>query len=495
MSVKNGFQRLRYFTSSIKFRLWRIFLLFTAAILMFLFISQVVIMPAIYEFIKTQECISTALEIKDAWNTDSIRSVIDENARKKQLGILIHLPSSVTGGLPFTYSRDTTGSSIVIDKRVSDEIVEELRTARSGMMFFPVDDDSKQSFLLAAYVGEAEDPVGYIFIYAFLEPTGTTTQILASIFVMSALVIITVAVVVSILISSRISAPLIRLSRSTNKLITGDFKVETMPNDYSEIVVLTDNLNRASAEIAKTENLRKDLLANISHDLRTPLTMIKAYAEMIRDLSGNNPEKREKHLGVIIDEADRLSLLVNDILNLSKLQSGSVELDLRVLNFTSLLKEIVSRFSMLDETKIILECDKSDIFIKADSKQIGQAVYNLLINAINYSGVDVVTVRLHDRGDGTVRFEVADKGVGISAENLPYIWERYYKVNRSENYKRAVKGTGLGLSIVRGVFECHGFRYGVESEEGKGTTFWFECERVQPQDSAAADGTQEGGEN
>ena len=139
---------------------------------------------------------------------------------------------------------------------------------------------------------------------------------------------------------------------------------------------------------------------------------------------------------------------------------------------------------MLDETKIELICDE-EIYINADSKQIGQAVYNLIINAINYSGVDTVTVKLYDIGNDNVRFEVSDKGVGISAEQLPYIWDRYYKVNRSENYKRTVKGTGLGLSIVKGVFECHGFRYGVESTEGAGTTFWFECRRERPDNENA----------
>ena len=473
-----------FFLKSIRFKIWRSFFLFTVAILTFLFISQVVLMPAIYQFIKTQECVSTALEIKDAWNSPELNSVIDDNARNKQLGILIHLPTSSIGGLPFTYSRDTTGSSVSIDRRVSDEMVEELRNSKTGMVFFPVDDDTKESFLLATYVGTSQDPVGYIFIYAFLEPTGTTTQILANIFLMSSLVIILVGLVFAVIISSSISKPIINISKSAYKLITGEFDMTSSPHDYSEIVVLTDNLNKASAEISKTEKLRKDLLANISHDLRTPLTMIKAYAEMIRDLSGNNPEKREKHLGVIIDEADRLSLLVNDILNLSKLQSGAIQLDLRKIDFSSQLKDIVSRFVMLDETKIELICDE-EIYINADSKQIGQAVYNLIINAINYSGVDTVTVKLYDIGNDNVRFEVSDKGVGISAEQLPYIWDRYYKVNRSENYKRTVKGTGLGLSIVKGVFECHGFRYGVESTEGAGTTFWFECRRERPDNENA----------
>jgi signal transduction histidine kinase len=476
--VKNG---MSFFRRSIRFKIWRSFFLFTVAILTFLFVSQVVVMPAIYRFIKTQECISTAVDIKKSWYTDNIKNVIDDNARMKQLGILIHFPTSITGGLPFTYSRDTTGSSVSIDKRVSDEMVTELQNSKTGMVFFPVDDETKESFLLATYVGTAAEPVGYIFIYAFLEPTGTTTQILANIFLMSSLVIICVALVVSVIISSRISEPIIRLSRSTDKLITGEFDVAASPQDYSEIVILTDNLNKASAEINKTENLRKDLLANISHDLRTPLTMIKAYAEMIRDLSGNNPEKREKHLGVIIDETDRLTQLVNDVLNLSKLQSGAIELNRKVINFSSVLKDIVTRFAMLDETKILLECE-DNIYASLDTTQIGQAVYNLIINAINYSGVDIVTVRLYAIDGNKARFEVEDKGVGISAKDLPHIWDRYYKVNRSENYKRAVKGSGLGLSIVRGVLECHGFKYGVESEEGKGTLFWFECEREEPSD-------------
>ena len=464
---------------SIRFKLWNIFLAFSIAILAFLFVSQVVLMPEIYRFIKTQECISTATEIKNAWYTDDVIKIVDDNAQHKQLDILIHFPSSVTGGPPLNYSSNTTGSFTAIARRVSDEMIEELKNSKSGMVFFPVNDDKNQSFLLASYVGTAENMVGYIFIYAFLEPTGTTTQILTSIFIMSALIVLIVSFIASMFISSRIARPIVRISRSADKLITGEFDLETNPDDFSEIKLLNDNLRKASFEISRTENLRKDLIANISHDLRTPLTMIKAYAEMIRDLSGNNPEKREKHLQVIIDETDRLTLLVSDLLNLSKLQSGTVRLDKQIIDFSSVLSEIVSRFSMLDETKIVLDCEK-DIYIDVDQKQIGQAVYNLIINAINYSGVDTVNVNLHRTDSGNVRFEVADKGIGISADQLPYIWDRYYKVNRSENYKRTVKGTGLGLSIVKGVFEYHGFEYGVDSEEGNGTTFWFICKRENP---------------
>lgn len=438
-------------------------------------------LPVIYEYSKTQESVSTALEIKRTWieeDFSAVKSLVDESAKEKQLDILIHIPSANTGGPSLTYSRDSTGSSASINRRISDVMVEELLTSKTGMLYFPINEDERKSFLLATYVGKSDSILGYAFIYTYLEPPGTTLDILRNIFLTSSTVLILFGFIVSFFISNQISMPIIRLSKSAKKLITGEFNVSIGKDEYTEIKLLTENLNMASTEISRTETLRKDLLANVSHDLRTPLTMIKAYAEMIRDLSGDSPEKREKHLQVIIDETDRLTLLVSDILNLSKLQSGIIEMDIRVINFSVHLKEIVSRFSMLEKTEVNLELEE-DIYINADNKQLGQAVYNLITNAINYSGEDKVTVRLYNIKSSRMRFEVSDTGIGIPKEQLPYIWERYYKVDRSENYKRTVKGTGLGLSIVKGVFERHGFEYGVDSELGKGSTFWFECAVVK----------------
>ncbi len=466
---------------SIRFRIWIIFLAFTFVILLFIYVSQVVFLPLIYEYMKTQESVLTADEIKRAWvetGYSAAVKTVEKNAKAKQMDILIHIPESATGGLPLTYSCNSTGSSVSIYYRVSDAMVEELKASKNGMIFYPVKGEDRQSVLMATYVGQPEHIIGYIFVYTYLELNDATTQILKTILLMSSSVLICFSFFISFFISNQVARPIINISRSAQKLITGEFNVQVSRHEYTEIKRLTENLNTASEEIARTETLQKDLMANVSHDLRTPLTMIKAYAEMIRDLSGDNPEKRQKHLQVIIDETDRLTLLVSDILNLSKLQSGTLEMDIRPIHFSEDLKEIVSRFSMLEQTEIHLEAEE-DIYINADHKQLGQAVYNLIINAINYSGENTVTVRLYTIKGGKVRFEVSDSGVGIPKEQLPYIWERYYKVDRSENHKRAVKGTGLGLSIVKGVFERHGFRYGVESEVGKGSTFWFECGSVK----------------
>ena len=220
-------------------------------------------------------------------------------------------------------------------------------------------------------------------------------------------------------------------------------------------------------------------MSNISHDLRTPLTMIKAYAEMIRDLSGDNPEKRERHLKVIIDETDRLSSLVTDILDLSKLQAGVAEMHLETFNFSARLSGVISRFDIMKENDgIVIDLRaEDDIMITADITKLEQVVYNLINNAVTYTGDDnTVIVKLFRKENGMVRFEVEDHGEGISPENLPYIWDRYYKVSeQNSTHKRAKMGSGIGLSIVKNVLEQHRFQFGADSAQGRGSTFWFEA--------------------
>ncbi|MGN0679658.1 MAG: sensor histidine kinase, partial [Oscillospiraceae bacterium] len=306
----------------------------------------------------------------------------------------------------------------------------------------------------------------------------TTVSIFVRQFFFVGIIIMILTVFMSTLFSYNLSEPIIRISKSAKDLPKGKFNAKIEKHDYEEIKQLAETLTSASSEIAKSEDLRRELMANISHDLRTPLTMIKAYAEMIRDISGENPEKREKHLKVIIDETDRLSSLVNDILDLSKLQAGVQEMNLETFNFSERLSGVISRFDILRENDgIVVDLQvEPDILITADITKLEQVVYNLTNNAVTYAGDDnMVIVRLFRKGN-MVRFEVEDHGEGISAENLPYIWDRYYKVSeRNKTHKRAKMGSGIGLSIVKSVLEQHNFSFGAESVEGQGSTFWFEA--------------------
>ncbi|HEX3026915.1 MAG TPA: HAMP domain-containing sensor histidine kinase, partial [Clostridia bacterium] len=227
-------------------------------------------------------------------------------------------------------------------------------------------------------------------------------------------------------------------------------------------------------ELSKTEELRRELIANISHDLRTPLTMVKMYAELIRDVSGDKPEKRNAHTQVIIEESDRLSSLITEVLDLSKLQSGTAQISRKEFDLAEKSRVILNRFQALSERQgyvFSIDCD-SDAWVNADEQKIEQVIYNLVSNAVNYTGEDKkVAIRVKKTGS-KVRFSVSDTGKGIPKEECGQIWERYYKAK--ETHKRAVVGTGLGLSIVKGILDAHNADYGVDSTVGTGSTFWFE---------------------
>ena len=242
---------------------------------------------------------------------------------------------------------------------------------------------------------------------------------------------------------------------------------------------LSDVLNATALELNKNENLRRELIANVSHDLRTPLTMIIAYAEVMRDLPGENTPE---NVQVVIDEAERLTNLVNDMLDISKLQAGVMVKNAEVYNLTQSIQSVFERYNKLKEQDgytIEFEFDR-EAQVEADEYKIFQVIYNLINNAINYTEKNkTVWVRQKVIGE-KVRIEVTDSGEGIAPEALPYVWERYYKVDKT--HKRAVMGTGLGLSIVKNILELHNADYGVESEVGQGSTFWFELE-IQKEES------------
>lgn len=476
----------RVFFSSIRFRVWMTFMLFSIVLLVVLYASQVIFFPTFYRHMKTQETIETADSIKEAWTSETLdsyetlKNMINSLSGDRQQFICINIPFNDGTNNAITYASDRSagigGSTLTAS--LKDEYKEDIFDEPNGQKLYQVTDAGKDALRLITYVGTPDKVELYIIVSSYIETLGTTSEILKYQFYISAGILILLAFAGAVFIARQISEPIVNISQLAKKLPSGEFNVHPKKHEYSEITLLSENLNTASAEIAKTENLRKDLMANVSHDLKTPLTMIKAYAEMIRDLSGDNPEKRAKHLAVIIDETDRLNALVKDILDLSKLQSNVAEINLEKINFSEHLHDIMPRFTYLRETEnynIVTEIEDG-LFIEADLTKIEQVVYNLVNNAVNYAGDDrYVCIKLFRAANGSVRFEVSDHGPGIDAESLPYIWDRYYKVQKSENYQRLVAGTGLGLSIVKGVLENHNFRYGVLSEKGVGSTFWFEA--------------------
>ncbi|MBR5453265.1 MAG: HAMP domain-containing histidine kinase, partial [Clostridia bacterium] len=283
---------------------------------------------------------------------------------------------------------------------------------------------------------------------------------------------IVLGMIFAVVISRTISRPISKLNRSAKALAHGYYEADFSLNlGCREVGELSVTLAYAARELSKADKMQKELIANISHDLRTPLTLIKGYGEVMRDIPG---EMTPDNMQVIIDETERLSSLVSDLVDMSKFQSGDTQLALATFDLGDTVRETIDRYAKLTERdgySIELSCTEP-LPVYADKTRILQVIYNLINNAINYTGEDKkIYVSAYRVGD-SVRVDVKDTGEGIEADKLALIWDRYYKIDKV--HRRAAVGTGLGLSIVKNILVLHGAKYGVDSVVGQGSTFWFE---------------------
>jgi len=201
--------------------------------------------------------------------------------------------------------------------------------------------------------------------------------------------------------------------------------------------------------------------------------MIKAYAEMIKDISYKDRSQMNEHLDIIMEESDRLTILVNDILELSKTQNDGYMYNYEEYDLVKEIKNIIKRYKVMEELnnyQFVMDLPKKAL-IKADKNKINQVIYNLLNNAINYTGADKKVSIKVTKENNSYLVEVIDTGKGIKKEEISYIWDKYYK--NEKKHKRNVFSTGLGLSIVKEILNKHNFEYGVSSKLGKGSTFYF----------------------
>lgn len=306
--------------------------------------------------------------------------------------------------------------------------------------------------------------VSMVLLISNLEPIKSLTGVFTFIGVIITGIMVVVCFIGAVIVSRTISKPIEMLSHSTERLAEGDYSVVFHGGGCSEIVCLSDTLNHMKSELLRTEKLRREFFANVSHDLRTPLTMISGYGKMMQEIPG---EDNAENLQIIVDEADRLTKLVNGILDLTRLQSGTYDLHRTTFSITESASELAEEFSRLFAGKANIEFSaKREIFIKADETLISSALYNLINNAITHSGDGAKIQVLQTAENGKVRITVKDNGPGIAESELSGIWDRYRK--------RSGSGTGLGLAIVKAAMELNHGGYGVMSRVGEGSQFWIE---------------------
>lgn len=294
-------------------------------------------------------------------------------------------------------------------------------------------------------------------------------------------ILIVMALATSYVIGQVVALPIIDLNESAKYLTSADTEIGFRGKGYSEIIELQDTLNYARDEIQAIDKYRKELIANISHDLRTPLTLIKGYNEMMRDMPG---EATPENFSVIVGEIDRLTRLVSDMLDLSKFDRNVENLNLEYFDIVKEMRELYERHSKLLANlgyKMEFIAEDKKAFVYADQVKILQVVYNLINNAVTYCGEDKLVILKQSSGKDRVAIEVIDNGEGIDVDILPRIWDRYYKSEKA--HKRADVGTGLGLSIVKSVMNLHpGGKYGVLTSKGEGSTFYIELPKIKESD-------------
>lgn len=504
---KNGAQ---VHSSTIGMRLFRYFAFFSVIIMLILWLLQILFMQTFYQGMKLHELEKIAATIEDGYGTESLFETIMNLTGRSDIYVQIQLgdtvlfetapanPSDRMSRFAGTYDsqllkeRLASGNSrhTVVKLSSKDKSSSE---SSEAMIYASILDDGSGSYSenpqqgssgignnkdLTDIVGTALDTNTYLFIYSPLTAVGTTIDILAEMLIVVTAISIIFGLIMSIVISRRLARPLHNITESSAHLAEGDYSVNFDGYGYAETEELAAALNYASEELSKSDKLQKDLVANVSHDLKTPLTMVKSYAEMIRDLSGDNPEKRARHLQVIINEANRLNVLVNDLTMLSKMQANVDALNIEDIDLAYLAREAAESFSLHAEKDgfTFNIHTEGNACVQADSKKIRQVFSNLIGNAVRYSSDNkTIEINITEQYD-TVRCEVTDHGQGIAADDIDSIWDRYYQ--SSSNHSRTSKGSGLGLSIVKQIFLLHKAGYGVESVENEGSTFWFELKKV-----------------
>lgn len=295
------------------------------------------------------------------------------------------------------------------------------------------------------------------------ELTSTLVRVVGIILVL----VILIGTIAILRVSVKISEPISEISDYAKRIGKGENVPDVELESKDEIGMLANSFNEMKKELAVSEQMRKDIVANVSHELRTPLTSIIGFIKGILD--GVIPvEEHEKYLSIAYDEANRLKELTKDIVDVAKIESGSITLNKEIINLNELTKEVYTEMEELVKEKnldFIFEEKAKDIEIDADKSRIRQVLINIINNSLKFTNEGFIKITL-DRLESKACIVIEDTGVGIKEDKIAYLFNKFYTAN---NYGDATNGAGLGLNIVKNLVDLHGGTVEIESEVGKGT--------------------------
>ena len=336
---------------------------------------------------------------------------------------------------------------------------------------------------------ESDGTVYDISIIDSADSQGRVHVMAKDLFISAFIILISVALVVGLWVYRSISVPLVKLKKATQNIKEGnlDFVLDVEGNDeFSELCQDFEEMRRRLKESTEEKNLiekeNKELISNISHDLKTPITAVKGYIEGIMDGVADTPEKMDRYVRTIYNKTNEMDHLINELTFYSKIDTNRIPYTFSKLNVEDYFADCAEEVGLELETQgielVYANYVEKDVMVIADGEQIRRVIHNIISNAIKYMDKPkgIIQIRIKDVGD-FIQIEIEDNGKGIGPKDLPYIFDRFYRTDVSRNSSKG--GSGIGLSIVKKILEDHGGKVWATSRLGIGTIMYFVLRKYQ----------------
>ncbi|MDK2950888.1 MAG: hypothetical protein PWQ77_553 [Kosmotogales bacterium] len=491
--------------NKISFKLWIINTILVLGIIIITFIFQVFMLKENYTRAKINEAKNTAENIiniieESGFNDDAFTQISElTSVSKESAAILSEKGDSYFSSLFFNdrFNRnfeqglDTSKSPIEFPGNIiSDKIPPNLYDQFFNLVFeiankneeFLIRGDNLQSYKLSFNLKIIVYGKPFIFngenysviITSPLDPINEVSGLITKQLIFIAGIALIAGSLLALLLSKSFTKKIVTIKNVSSEIARGNFNEKVVFKSKDEFQELANSINEMSYQLSKLEVFRREFISNTSHDLKTPLSSISVYAELIRDIKLENEEKLKEYSNVIMDEVKRLNSRISEISELSELEAGYYKLKLEKIELKEFVLNTFKEINILSEKKRIIFENKipENIYIFADKKQLYKALINIFSNSIKYTDKNGVIKIYVNKNEEKVRVYIQDNGCGICEEDLKCVWDRFYKVNRARNEDDY--SSGLGMSIIKNIFIIHGFKYGIESKENEGTTIWFE---------------------
>ncbi len=362
--------------------------------------------------------------------------------------------------------RKILGSSVIPDAAMKNA----LHHKRNGPANYIIDQHWRTDKYIIAVSNIGGDK-GFIYMYYPSNNLRETVSILKILILITSLGTVFLAFGLIGILSRKITHPLLTMKDATNSMARGEYKQVIPAAGNDEMAQLAHSIQQLGERLQHYEETRNEFLSAVSHELRTPLTYIKGYSDVLSKGIIKSADEQAEYLSIINRETNRISYLINDLFEMSKLQGGRFQLNKEIANINNSVKKAAGSLLPMAEKKgirIKVQISEEIPDTSIDQIRLEQAVYNLIENAIKYTDEGEVSIRTYHHHQNVV-IEIADTGIGIPAREIPKIWDRFYRVEKSR--ARKTGGTGLGLYIVKQLIEAHHGEIKVKSVDGSGSTF------------------------